>query len=390
MINKKIIKNNTLNKEMAIFKNNDKLLDEINKSLTKKFKEQIYIVKEIINNSPDKNKYNVYKENLRENQLNIEVNTIQEAIALIYSINLFEYFDLPTNMDEKVKLEIPICYKYISFLANTEIEAQEKTEELSKKYNLKNSYIKVYKNENIKYELSIPINSYIFVSYSKKINQYNIFLTDNSDINNKEYQIKFSFIDIYCMLFNLNKKQAVIEIIDLLDIKVLDVQNLKEIYVNNLKALEKVKMYPNLKKLIGKHIYLLKEIINIAIEEIYFNRKLENKNYIFFSQRYIAERVNKSQSTVMPYINGFAILNFYTKAEIEDNIINDNINKNSLYNISVYTEEFFKDAEKIAKLLLERNITLSKISYKVLKELFQEKEVNKIIKDKLVKGSNKK
>lgn len=388
MINKKIIKDNTLNKEMAIFKNNDKLLDGIKKGLTKKFKEQIYVVKEIINNLPNKNKYHIYKENLRKNPLNIEVNTIQEAIALIYGINLFKYFDLPINIHEKVKLEIPIQFKYISFLANTETEAQERIKEISKKYDLKNAYIKSYKNENIKYELSIPISSYVFVNCSKKTKEYNIFLTDNEDINNKEYQIKFCFIDLYCMLFNLEKKQAVMEIMDLLDIEVLEGQELKEIYVNNLKALEKVNMYPNLNKLLRVYIYLLREILNLAIEEIYFSSKLENKDYVFFSQRYLAKIVKRSQSTVSPCINGLATLKFFTKAEAEDSNTN-NINKNSIYNIPNYTEEFFNNAEKIAKLLVENNTSLSDINYKVLKELFEEEEVNKIIKDKLVKRSSK-
>ncbi|MCE5221198.1 MAG: hypothetical protein LLF98_08000 [Clostridium sp.] len=187
------------------------------------------------------------------------------------------------------------------------------------------------------------------------------------------------------MLFNIQHPQeAIIQLIELLDIHVSDADLLKQIYRNNIKKIENISKnkYPNLYKLVNKYIYVLKEILTIAIRQS--NAKSINK--IKYSQNDIAERVGRPQSSILYYINGFAVLEFYEKEEKEETNDDKSVkNKTTQYIIPEYTEETFVKAENLSKQLLDKGIRFSKIEAKAIIECFGENIAKKVFKDKVLR-----
>lgn len=76
MLNNILFNDEILKHEMATFKNNTNLLNEINSNYNKRIKQHIYIIQQIIGNMKEKEKFDVYINNLKENKLNRCVDTI--------------------------------------------------------------------------------------------------------------------------------------------------------------------------------------------------------------------------------------------------------------------------------------------------------------------------
>ncbi|WP_113886447.1 hypothetical protein [Clostridium butyricum] len=76
MLNNILFNDEILKHEMATFKNNKNLLNEINSNYNKRIKQHIYIIQQIIGNMKEKEKFDVYINNLKENKLNRCVDTI--------------------------------------------------------------------------------------------------------------------------------------------------------------------------------------------------------------------------------------------------------------------------------------------------------------------------
>lgn len=380
MLDRKTINKHKQNKEIALLKNDKKLLEDTNEEFTKEFIDHINMLQKVIRNLKNECKIdlNFYKENIKNNKLSKTVKTSAEAIELINNNNLFKYFGFNYKEKEIFKLDLPVEVKYIAYKINNIKEEYENIiNEISKEYGLNNIYVKDFDNKHQVIEAYIVIynNAYI----SKDINgKYHIYIGNS----HKEYKLKYSFIDIYCMLFNIKSPQeAIIQLIELLDIHVLDAEPLKQIYRNNINMIENISKakYPNLYKLINKYIFVLKEILIIAIRQS--NAKTINK--IKYSQSDIAERVGCPQNTILPYINGFAVLQFYEKEETNDD---ESIkNKITEYIIHEYTEETFVKAENLSKQLVDKGIRFSKIKAKTIIECFGEIIAKKVFKDKVLR-----
>jgi len=383
MLDRKTINKHKQNKEIALLKNDKKLLKDTNEEFTKEFIDHINMIQKVIRNLKNECKIdlNLYKENIKNNKLSTTVKTSNEAIELINNTNLFKYFGFNYKEKEVFKLDVPVEVKYIAYKINNIKEEYENIiNELSKEYGLNNIYIKDFDNKHQVIEAYIAI--YNNACINKDIDgKYHIYIGNSY----KEYKLKYSFIDIYCMLFNMkNPQEAIIQLIELLDITVLDAESLKQIYRNNIKMIENISKakYPNLYKLINKYIYVLKEILTIAIRQS--NAKSINK--IKYSQSDIAERVRHPQSSILNYINGFAVLEFYQKEEKKETADDKSIkNKTTQYIIQEYTEETFVKAENIAKQLLDKGTRFSKITAKTIIECFGESIAKNVFKDKAVR-----
>lgn len=383
MLNKKAINKHKQNKEIALLKNDKKLLEDTNEEFTKEFIEHINMLQKVIQNLKNNCKIdlNLYKENIKNNKLSKTVKTSAEAIELINNTNLFKYCGFNYKEKEVFKLDVPVEVKYIAYkINNTKEEYENIINELSKEYGLNNIYVKDFDNKHQVIEAYIAI--YNNACINKDIDgKYHIYIGNSY----KEYKLKYSFIDIYCMLFNIQYPQeAIIQLIELLDIHVLDADSLKQIYRNNIKMIENISKvkYPNLHKLINKYIYVLIEILTIAIRQS--NAKSINK--IKYSQNDIAERVGRRQSSILYYINGFAVLEFYEKEEIKETDDDKSVkNKTTQYIIPEYTEETFVKAENLSKQLLDKGIRFSKIEAKAIIECFGESIAKKVFKDKVLR-----
>lgn len=383
MLNRKAINKHKQNKEIALLKNDKKLLEATNEKFTKEFIDHINMLQKVIQNLKNECKIdlNLYKENIKNNKLSKTVKTSDEAIELINNTNLFKYFGFNYKEKEVFKLGVPVQVKYIAYkINNTEEEYENIINELSKEYGLNNIYMKEFDNKHQVIEAYIAIYNNAFIDKDKN-GKYHICI-GNSD---KDYELMYSFIDIYCMLFNIQYPQeAIIQLIELLDIHVLDADPLKQIYRNNINMIENISKakYPNLYKLINKYIFILKEILFIAIRQS--NAKSINK--IKYSQNDIAERVGRRQSSILYYINGFAVLEFYEKEEIKETDDDKSVkNKTTQYIIPEYTEETFVKAENIAKQLLDNGVPFSDITSENIIKCFGESKAKKVFKDKVLR-----
>lgn len=347
--------------------------DENKLQLTKEYKNQIEINKIIITKFVCKEHLLALKENLIKNKLNISVKDTEEGIKLLKSKNLFQYIGLIAKKNNKELLPFPLLFRYYQILSNSE-------EEVFNNHYSSNVLIEKSEYDNQIYEVYKIIESVYFINKDKGNNEYNMYIYKTEDMS---YSIKYNFIDIYCILFSLNNKEAIAELFNILNITVESVENLKNIYLNNIDILNKeIFKYKNLNKLIFKHIPIFIELMNIALIECYFYTENKSIGDIYLSQRYLAKKVKKSQSTIMPYINGFALLGFYDKKDVESTTTDSFINECTIFTISNITEELLQKAEIVAQILNENKISLSNIKYKNISRVFGNEISLKIIKDK--------
>lgn len=345
---------------------------ELKDKLSKDYISKIEKIQKIINTkgiSFDLLKIKAY---LTNNKLNIKVNTTKEGIDAIIRNNLFKALELKENVKEE--LNIPINYIEYMIIANSEIEAKNIVNSKSE-----NFVIQQCLEDSSIYTIYEIIKSYYKILYSKERKEYYIAVYSNKKIDGK-YK-KYNFIDLYSILFGINCKEAIVELFELLNITILEVKEFVYFYKRNIQIIEsEISNYKYLNNFIRKQLKTLVEINKIAIIDCHFKNEIKSKEEVFFSQRYLAKAVNKSQSTIMPYVNGFCLLGFYTKRLIEEDDFNGE-KQTTIYKIQSITEEVLNNANEIANILNENNITMSKINYKKVEKLFGEQVANNIFLD---------
>lgn len=317
------------------------------------------------------NKYDLsaIKENFKSNKLSCSVNTTNEAIRKIISIDLFKCIDINSKIDKKTKLNMPLGYKY----------CQIESSDYNKFKNVSDENIYVVESSEDKSILEIYIIEDLLynIYFSTERNEY--YLAVYYLLDEEASYTKYNIIDIYTLLANTNRKNAIVELIELLDITVLNVYNEIKKYKKNLEILSnEIKTYIELYKLIKKHIYVLEEVIKIGLIECYFYNEDKQFN---LSLRYLADRLNKSNSTICPIINGFVLLGFCNKNLMKNK--NKVKNEIALYSINIFSKKMLEEANIIASKMISSKpkLTISNINYKSIKRLFGEEIANLVILD---------
>lgn len=378
IVNIKTIKN--LNQINKIIKSNDMLEVKLLKKYSFKNKlDDINIIKKLMILIQSEYDFNTIKNNIEKNKLNISLKTTLEGIKKINSINLFKSIGLKENVKEEFNL--PFNFIKYQLISNSKIEVENKL-------NLKNK-------NNILIEQCIEDSTiftiyelkkcYYKIIYSKYNKEYYIALYNNKD--NDDYYTKYYFIDLVNILFFNNYKETIAKLFEILNIAIIDSIEFINMCNNNINFLESnINNYNFLKKVIYKHIYIIKSINDISIIDYYFKNDIKNKNEVFFSQRYLAKICNKSQSTIVPYLNAFVLLGFYNKRIVNNN--NFNNNGQVIYEILPITNETLIRANNIAKLLKNNKLSMSKINQENIRKIFNEEISSKIFLDKIIKGEN--
>lgn len=373
----------------------------INESKLLNKDEEKYLYDRIFNNSKEHymeylNKYynlinykydiRALKDEIKNNKLCIEVNNTVDAIKAINKKNHFKYLGLKANKNNIEELELPL------YLINKLIFNMSLTDELAKFENDNISYknIKYECIGNNKYQIFALIDSYYCISYSKDDGEYYISLyhNDNPDSIFK----KFSFIEVYSILADITLKEAVVELIDLLQIKVKSVQEYINIYYCNLETLKdinKLSKYKYFYKRAKSHLYLLEELNKLAINECYFIANLKSIGHVYCSQRYLAKIILKDKikhNTISSYLNAFSLMGFYKKTIFEEN--KNNYNNTNSYNINLITEELLNNADDVALLMIKNKKSFSEIDRKYIISNYGVEVSNSIIFDKNIKGGD--
>lgn len=329
---------------------------------------------EIINYKYD---LSAIKENFKLNKLICSVNTTNEAIRKIISIDLFKCININSKINKKTKLNIPLQFKYCQIESSDYNKFKEKFENVS--------------DENI-YVLESNENKSILEIYISEDLLYNIYFSTERDeyylavynsLDDEAPYKKYNIIDIYTLLANTSRKNAIVELINLLDITVINIDDEIKKYKNNLEILtNEIVNYAGLYKLIKKHIYVLEEIIKIGLIECYFYNEDKQFN---LSLRYLGNRLNKSNSTICSIINGFILLGFCNKNLMENK--SKVKNAKALYSINIFSKELLEEADIIANKMSSSKpkLTISNINYKNIESLFGEEIANSVILDSNIK-----
>lgn len=311
---------------------------------------------------------------INKNKLSISVQTTKEAISLINSINLFKYIGCcNSNSRYKEKLIISMSYSY-----NMILKSSEEAKSILENKKNKDIYILEYKSAYREFiEVYTPKESYYKICLNKEKEEYYIAIYNSKE---SEKYIKYNFIDFYTILAGISKKQALVKLINLLEVEVIDVKEIIRTCNENLDVLSKFG-YTDIDSfilfsLIEKHIYVLKEIINISLVESYFYNKNKKIGEIYFSLRYLANKIKKDESSIVSIVNGFCLLGFINKRILSEIIYK----KNVVYTINSFDMELFINAIKIAKKLrgATPKIKLSSINKKNISRVFGEEVANSV------------
>lgn len=331
-----------------------------------------------------------FKDKIKNNKLNIEVNNIVDAIKTINQNNYFKYLGLTANKKGIEKLELPLYLTY-KIIFNISL-----TDELAKLDNDNINYRNIiYKgnDDNNKYEIFALIDSYYCINYSKENREYYIAIYPNNNNVDSNF-IKLGFIEVYSILANLTLKESVVELINLLNVKVKCVQEYINIYYYNLEILKdinKLSEYRYFYKKAKKHLYLLEELNKLSIIECYFRVDSNGIGYIYCSQRYLAKIILKDKikyNTISSYLNVFSLMGFYKKTIVEE--YKNNYNDTISYNLNLITQEILQNANDVARLMIQNKKSFSDVDRKYIIKNYGVLVANSIIIDRSnqLKGGN--
>lgn len=363
-----------------IQKDDEMLNDEEIKYLKSKvlfnYKEKyINTIKRYLNKINFNYKIDDLKNSLKNINLNKEVENVVDAINLINSNNLFTHLGLKEYKKKREKLDIPLNIKYT-------LRIIEKDDNSLNTNMFNNKNIKLELNNNI-CEIYEVIESTYKIQYVNKEKEWNISIYFNK--NDDEKIIIFNFIEVYSILTNKSLKDSIIELIELLNIKVKNINEYLESHYINLKQLstENLVQYQYFYKIAKNKITLLEKMIRFAIKECYFSTNVNEIKDVYLSNRYLAKEVGKAYSTITPYVNTFALMGFYKK-----NIINNlkQYNDTTSYKMNYINNDILTNANLIAKKMIDDNISFSKVTYKYIKDNYGVNVAKSIILDKNIKS----
>lgn len=389
------VKELTDSKKTGVKEENKNLISRANKGLNVIINDSIKKAQEGIGEE------NRYKEYLIKNKeyikakvaVNAEVNTIEEAMALIFQVDFRYIFGFDVSFDELFSCEFINNEQKISIAFSCEQEAIEALEIETAKYPCKEIGISGYERFGMKViELTIKgDNAEAWISYNSNRNKY-LYMVGNNTKDNYAVTHTYDVVDLFQVFYHCDIRKTKQELCELLDIKVKELDVIRSKYIRN-KVLINTSLikdkFPILSELIGEHIPKLETVLDVAINELYYHMQ-SNNNWVFSSSmKYLAGIMNKSKSTINPIINTFALLGLVQKTSLDDGKYSTwNRNEITYFYIPEYNEELFKKAEQLAKIMLYdgERITATGFSYSKCIGRFCEETANSIFKDKVTKA----
>ncbi|MDU5108530.1 hypothetical protein, partial [Clostridium sp.] len=205
-------------------------IKELKKEVFKNKVNDINTIKKLLTLKKYKYDLNAITNEIVKNKLDIEVNTISEAIKKINSINLFNTLDLKSNTIEQ--LDIPLKYKKYQLIANSIEEVKNKLNI----NNIDNIIIEECVEDNTIYTVYEIQDCYYRINESKKNKEYYISVYSNKD--NKDNYDKYYFSDIFQILFFNNYKESIVKLFELINITVTNTKEFIEMCKLNIEYLE--------------------------------------------------------------------------------------------------------------------------------------------------------
>lgn len=382
-------------KELAVAGDDRRVVANANRALNSTIKSNIKKAQETLEKG---NKYKQYfadnKEHIKELlAVNKEVDTIDEAIALIHQVDFRFIFGLDVLMEESFICEFVNKEHRISSAFATEEQAKIALGKEVQNYKGKEISISGYERFGmfVKELVIKGEETEAWISYSNTRKKY-LYMVGSKNKDSQSVIIAFDILDLYQVFMHCDIKKAIQQLSELLEISIKEVEEIRNKYercknfVRNDLTKEN---FPILFELIGEHILKLDTILEEGIDKRYYH--LESKDNMVFSasMEHLADIMQKSKSTINPIINTFVLLGALQKADVNSVTYNKwNRNDITYYYIPEYNDELFQKAERLAKIMLYNGdrVTASSFSYKTCIEKFGQQIANSIFKDKVTKA----
>ncbi|MDO5039074.1 MAG: hypothetical protein Q4E08_05085 [Clostridium sp.] len=308
--------------------------------------------------------------------MNIQVNTLEEAIKELEKIDIRKLLNIKTILGEEFETDLDVDTGIVAFIIKSEDDLEEKILKL--------------KWEN-KFE-DYTLNRYF--NFGKEIAELK-FLRNNKKakiiLNNRDKTYKMEFldgqycygiVDLYEIIMKVDYYTALKELISLTEIFVSDIKDIASNYTFNYSRIcfwDKYKFYyPSADKFIGKHLNKLKILLDEGVNDLYKNYK--DASIFSVSLEFLAKNIGISKKTLSPIINIFTAIGLIEKI---DDIKEKKTSYNNItyYRIPRWTEDVLNEANYLCSKFLELNVSPTKVTSKHIAMVLGKENTLKIVRD---------
>lgn len=345
---------------------------------TKKIKESVNSTKKI--NEKKRKEFLIYKKAYEADKLKRDI-TKTKTVELknsLKNLNDDMYYKIEKNIIDNIIEELEIK----SFKNNSEAMEYLTTTNVFKT------------NLNKTFKCFFEENNGAWLSQNPKDNKVYYF----SKYENGDFMY-LDIINIIEILYNTTFTIALTMLINKFDIKTEEegwIKMQKERILWNIIQIESAEMsiknnYPNLYKVVNKHLYILEKMQNICQANLRgLDYSVDGDPIFYASNRYIASFFSKSVATISASVNLLTVLGLIKKVKIDDipeNLLDKakteaNIKKQdnliTFWTISDLNVRVLVEAEKRATMLLANKCNANNLNMLVVNRIFGEKVKNEV------------
>lgn len=266
---------------------------------------------------------------------------------------------------------------YIAFRSDSLKQAEEIKAYYIKEYNIE-TYKKniTERNEGFITELVFVEKLWGKVLFSNQDNRYYLYIYRSNKINDEDYYLRFNCIDFISFILKKTHEESKRLLISIMSSSASrENEELIAMYNQNILILDnEIWKFDYLNRFIYLYIEALKQMIDLAKNDIHKLNKINNKYYLYCSSSYLAQKINIKDTTARNYLHIFTALELIDKIENKDNT--------GMYSINEFTEDILNNANMIAKEFIDNKISVSKFKKKTSLSMFGKEKTELIFSDK--------
>lgn len=297
------------------------------------------------------------------------------VIDKIYEQNLFQFCGFK---EYGRRIEINDWFSgYIAFISNY-IEEVEKTKACYiKEYNIGTYKENIAeRNEGFIIELAFVEKLWGKVLFSNQDNRYYLYIYRSNKTDDKDYYLRFNCIDFISFILKKTHEESKRLLVSIMSSSASrENEELIAMYNQNILILDnEIWKFDYLNRFIYRYIVALKQMINLAKNDVHKLNKINDRYYLYCSSSYLAEKISIKDTTARNYLHIFTALELIDKIANKDNT--------GMYSIREFTEDVLNNANMIAKEFIDNKISVSKFKKKTSLLMFGKEKTELIFSDK--------
>lgn len=266
---------------------------------------------------------------------------------------------------------------YIAFVSNSDEEAEK-----TKAYYIKEYNIETYKenfterNKGFTIELVFVEKLWGKVLFSNQDSRYYLYIYRSNKIYDEDYYLRFNCIDFNSFILKKTHEESKRLLVSIMSSSASrENEELIAMYNQNILILDnEIWRFDYLNRFIYKYIGALKQMIDLAKNDIHKLNKINDRYYLYCASSYLAKKINIKDTTARNYIHIFTVLELIDKVVNKDNT--------GMYSIKEFTVDVLNNANMIAKEFIDNKISVSKFNKKTSLLMFGKEKTELIFSDK--------